>query len=232
MAQYRQASATPVGEYNGSATWRSGSGIEERERAADDIGIKVTDKWLYLYLRDGEEIVKLSRSRNTSAQIYLGKSLREVMQERVRNWIRNSTSCCYSGGDGRCMVHTLAWVKQEIEERLSAIITDDQWPSVLAARQIAAKEAQEYAEHKAREREIAQLSGDGEWRKSNGDWKVWTLLQPDVGSTVTVRTRFGSANDVIIDSSRKINSGWLHDTHPAPVGVHFTSMAVMEGVHA
>jgi hypothetical protein len=46
MAKWRQAKRIEVGEYNGSATWRTGSGIEERERAAEDIGIKVTEKWV------------------------------------------------------------------------------------------------------------------------------------------------------------------------------------------
>ena len=70
MARNRQCGRLKIGEYQGSAIWQCGSGIEERTRYAEGIGIKVAEKWVYLYLRDGEEIIRLSKKANTSAQLY------------------------------------------------------------------------------------------------------------------------------------------------------------------
>jgi hypothetical protein len=219
MAKRRQAKWIKEGEYNGSATWYTGRGIEERERAAEDIGIKVIKKWVYLYLCDGEEIIKLMRSTNTSAQIYPDMTLREVMQERALNRLGNSTTCCYGyyNLNSKCGVHTAEWLEVEIEDRLAEVISDEDWPSVLAKRKIEAQKAQECLEQKALERQLAQDSGEGEWRKSDGEWKVWTLRQPKVGSTAVVRTRSGDTKKVVIDSSYEAPTGWLSESHPAPV---------------
>jgi hypothetical protein len=243
MARWRQAKQIEIGEYNGSATWRTGSGIEERERAAEDIGIKVTDKWVYLYLRDGEEIVRLSRTSNQSAQIYPNMSLRDVMRERVTNSVENSSQCCWGkfgwerhcGGEDSlysertpCSRHTAEWLEDEITNRLDAIITDEEWPSVLEARKIEAWKAQEYLEQKAYERQLAQECGEGEWRRASGCWKVWTLREPKRGDTVIVRTKYGATTNVIVDSSYETGSGWLSETHPAPVSASPAPILVVQ----
>ncbi len=95
MARNRQCENLKLGEYQGAAIWQSGSGIEERTRYAEGIGIKVEEKWVSLYLRDGEEIVRLSRKTNDSAQIYLEMSLRDAVKERIVNGVENSSSCCW-----------------------------------------------------------------------------------------------------------------------------------------
>jgi hypothetical protein len=190
----------------------------------------VAEKWVYLYLRDGEEIVKLSRTRNESAQIYVDMSLRDVMLERVTNYILSSTSCCHveNGGMSTCEMHTPELIEQEVEARLSAVISDEEWPSVLEARKIEAREAQEYLEQKARERQLAQECGEGEWRRVSGCWKVWTLREPKRGDTTIVRTKYGETKKVIIDSSYETESGWLSETHPAPVGTAPAPVFVMQ----
>jgi hypothetical protein len=217
MAKWRQAGRLEEGEYNGSATWRSGQGIEVRERAAEGIGIKVSEKWVYLFLRDGEEIVKLMRTTNTSAQIYPGMSLRDVMRERTLNHIVNSTTFRQISNAelDNCEINTPEWMEEAIEKRLSSIISDEDWPSVLAARKIEAQRAQEYMELKAQDRRLAQEAGGGEWRQSKGSWKIWTLRQPKAGETVIVRSRSGETTDVIIDSSYQTATGWLSESHPA-----------------
>jgi hypothetical protein len=217
MAKWRQAGHVKEGEYHGSATWRTGHGIEERERAAEGIGIKVSEKWVYLYLRDGEEIVKLMRTTNTLAQIYPGMSLRDVMRERTLNYVINSTTCrqISNGELDNCEINTPEWMERAIEKRLSSIISDEDWPSVLAARKVEAQRAQEYLERKAQERQLAQVAGGGEWRQSQGCWKVWTLRQPKAGEAVIVLSRSGETTEVIIDSSYQTATGWLSESHPA-----------------
>jgi hypothetical protein len=116
-----------------------------------------------------------------------------------------------------CKHHTTEWLENEIEEMLASVISDEDWPSILAARKIEALRAQEYMERKAQERQLAQQAGEGEWRRANGTWKVWTLCQPKAGDTVIVRSRYGEAKNVIIDSSHETASGWLSETHLAPV---------------
>jgi hypothetical protein len=129
MAKDRQLNRIKPGEYQATCFWREGTGIEERMRYAEHAGIKVDEKWGYIYLRDGEETVKLSRTRNQSAQVYVGKSLRDAMRERIANRVTHSLSpgyeqyegeseqkwCC---GDG-CTIHTPEWLEQEIGIRLS-----------------------------------------------------------------------------------------------------------------
>src|ERR1035437_10789284 len=44
MARNRQCDRLKIGEYQGAAIWQCGSGIEERTRYAEGIGIKVDEK--------------------------------------------------------------------------------------------------------------------------------------------------------------------------------------------
>jgi len=135
MARNRQCRSLKIGEYQGAAIWQSGSGIEERTRYAEGIGIKVDEKWVYLYLCDGEEIVRLNRKANTSAQIYLEMNLRDSLRERIVKGVENSSSCCWGrfgqerhcGGEDSlysertlCTLHTADWLEGEIQARLSA----------------------------------------------------------------------------------------------------------------
>jgi len=205
MARNRQCENLKLGEYQGAAIWQSGSGIEERTRYAEGIGIKVEEKWVSLYLRDGEEIVRLSRKTNDSAQIYLEMSLRDAVKERIVNGVENSSSCCWGkigwerdcrGEDSLdsertpCPLHTAEWLESEIEAKLDSIITDEDWPSVLAQRKIDAVKAAERLAEMEKERAEAREAGYGEWRNSSGTWlvsieghSVGDTLLPFVGGT-------------------------------------------------
>ena len=208
MARNRQCGRLKNGEYQGSAIWQSGSGIEERTRYAEGIGIKVDENWVYLYLRDGEEIVRLSRKSNKTAQIYLDMTLREALKERIVNSVENNSSCCWGkfgrqrhcGGEDSlyaertpCTFHTEEWLEEEIQSKLESIITDEDWPSVLAQRKIDAVKAAERLAEMARERDAAREYGFGEWRKSGGTWLV-SIDSHSVGDIVAVRRRDGTVS--------------------------------------
>lgn len=195
-----------IGEYQGVAIWQCGFGIEERTRYAEGIGIKVAEKWVYLYLYDGEEVVRLSRKTNESAQIYLEMTLHDVLRERIVHSVENSFSCCWghfgrkrhcSGEDSLysdrtpCSTHTAAWLESEIQAMLDSIITDEDWPSVLTQRKIDALKAEERLAEMERERDAAREVGFGEWRNSSGTWLV-SIEGHSVGDIVEVRRRNGS----------------------------------------
>jgi len=220
MAKWNQAWCIKPGEYNGSATWRTGHGIEERERAAEDIGIKVDEKWVYLYLRDGEEIVRLSRKTNTSAQVYLNMTLRDALKERIVNGVENNSSCCWGnfgwerhcGGEDSlysertpCTLHTSEWLESETLAKLDSIITDEEWPSILAQRKIDAVKAAERLAEMEKEREEAREAGYGEWRNSGGTWLV-SIEGHSVGEIVAVRRRNGivSHHELTVQVSPKL----------------------------
>lgn len=202
MARNRQCRSLIVGGYQGAAIWQSGSGIEMRTRYADGIGIKVDEKWVYLYLRDGEEIVRLSRKTNKSAQIYPEMTLQEVMRERVINRVENSSSCCW-GEFGRerhngvertpCKLHTTEWLEDEIQSELDSIVSDEEWPSVLAERKIDAVKASQRLAELELEREAARDAGYGEWRKSGDTWLV-SIEDHCAGDIVAVRRRNGAVS--------------------------------------
>jgi hypothetical protein len=208
MARNRQCGWLKAGEYQGSAIWQCGTGIEERTRYAEGIGIKVDDKWVYLYLRDGEEIVRLSRKSNKSAQIYLDMTLRDALRERIVHSVENSSSCCWGqfgwerhcrGEDSLnsertpCNLHTAEWLESEIQATLDSITTDEEWPSVLAQRKIDAVKAEERLAEMERERDTAREAGYGEWRNSGGTWLV-SIEGRGVGDIVAVRRRNGSVS--------------------------------------
>jgi hypothetical protein len=197
-----------IGEHQGAAIWQSGSGIEERNRYAEGIGIKVDAKWVNLYLRDGEEIVRLNRKTNTSAQIYLGMTLRDALRERIVNGVENNSSCCWGkfgwerhcGGEDSlysertpCPLHTPEWLESEIQAKLDSIITDEGWPSVLAQRKIDAVKAAERLTEMEWERDAAREAGFGEWRNSGGTWLV-SIEGRSVGDIVAVRRRDGTVS--------------------------------------
>jgi hypothetical protein len=206
MAWNRQCENLKLGEYQGSAIWQCGSGIEERTRYAEGIGIKVVEKWVYLYLDDGEDVVRLSRKTNESAQIYLDMALRDALKERIVNGVENNSSCCWGqfgwqrhcGGEDSlysertpCTLHTAEWLEAEIHAKLDFIITDEEWPSVLAQRKIDAVKAKERLAEMERERDAAREVGFGEWRNSSGTWLV-SIESHAVGDIVAVRRRNGS----------------------------------------
>lgn len=222
MARDRQCSRLPIGEYQGSAFWQSGSGIEGRTRYAEGVGIKIEEKWVYLYLRDGEEVVRLRRQTNKSAQIYLDMTLHDAVKERVVNQVTHGSSCCiggfgrarppaslaslYSGEDSGvsedspyiepcvpCPIHTAAWLEREIQAKLDAVVTDEDWPSVLAQRKLAAVLEREREEALKKERAAAREAGVGEWRKVSGTWLV-TIDGHRVGDIVTVRRQNGTVS--------------------------------------
>ncbi len=208
MARNRQCKSLKTGEYQGATIWQCGSGIEERTRYAEGIGIKVDEKWVYLYLRDGEEIVRLSRKANTSAQVYLDMTLRDAFKERIVNGVENNSSCCWGqfgwerhcGGEDslysertRCTLHTAEWLESEIQTKLDSIITDEEWLSVLAQRKIDAVKAAERLAEMEKEREEAGEAGFGEWRNSGGTWLV-SIDGHSVGDIVAVRRRNGTVS--------------------------------------
>jgi hypothetical protein len=220
MARNRKCGNVKIGEYQGTAIWQSGSGIEERTRYAEGIGIKIAEKWVYLYLRDGEEIVRLSRKSNKSAQIYLDMTLRDALQERIVHSVENSSSCCWGqfgwerhcGGEDSldsertpCPRHTTEWLEEEIQGRLDSIITDEDWPSVLALRKIDAVKATERFAEMEKEREAARESGFGEWRNSGGTWLV-SIDGHSVGDIVAVRRRNStvSHHEITVQVSPKL----------------------------
>jgi len=208
MSRNRQCGSLRLGEYQGAGIWQCGSGIEERTRYAEGIGIKVDEKWVYLYVRDGEEVVRLSRKMNTSAQIYLEMTLCDALKERIVNCVENNSSCCWGqfgrerrcGGEDSlysertpCPLHTAAWLEEEIQAKLDSIIPDDEWPSVLAQRKIDAVKAAERLAVMVRERDSAREAGFGEWRNSSGTWLV-SIDGHSVGDIVAVRRRDGTAS--------------------------------------
>jgi len=182
--------------------------------------IKVEEKWVYLYLRDGEEIVRLSRKANTSAQIYLDMTLHAALKERIVNHVESSSSCCWGqfgrkrhcGGEDSlysertpCTLHTAEWIEDEIQAKLDSIITDEDWPSVLAQRKIDAVKAAEHLTEMDRERDAARESGFGEWRNSGGTWLV-SIDGHGVGEIVAVRRRDGtvSYHEITVQVSTKL----------------------------
>lgn len=206
MARNRQCGRLKIGEYQGSAIWQCGSGIEERTRYAEGIGIKVEEKWVFLYLRDGEEIVRLSKKANMSAQLYVDMTLRDALKERIVNYVESSSSCCWGqfgwerhcGGEDSlysertpCTLHTAEWLEEEIQAKLDSIITDVDWPSVLAQRRIDAVKAAELLAEMEKEREAARDAGHGEWRNSGGTWLV-SIEGHSAGDIVGVRRRNGT----------------------------------------
>lgn len=208
MARNRKCRSLKIGEYQGAAIWQSGSGIEERTRYAEGIGIKVAEKWVYLYLREGEEIVRLSRKTNESAQIYLEMTLDDALKERIVNGVENNSSCCWGrfgwerhcGGENSldsertpCPHHTVEWLEGEIQAKLDSIITDEDWPSVLAQRKIDAVKAAERIAEMEKEREEAREAGYGEWRNNEGTWLV-SIEGHSVGDIVAVRRRNGTVS--------------------------------------
>jgi hypothetical protein len=220
MAQNRQCGWLKTGEYQGSAIWQCGSGIEERTRYAEGIGIKVAETWVYLYLRDGEEIIRLRRKANTSAQVYLDLTLRDALMERIVNGVENNSSCCWGqfgwerhcGGEDSiysertpCTLHTAEWLEEEIQAKLDSIITDEDWPSVLAQRKIDAVKAAGQLAEMEKEREVARESGFGEWRNSGGTWLV-SIDGHSVGDIVAVRRRDGtvSYHEITVQVSTKL----------------------------
>ncbi len=220
MARNRKCGNLTIGEYQGSAIWQCGSGIEERTRCAEGIGIKVAEKWVYLYLRDGEEVVRFSRKSNKSAQIYLDMTLRDALRERIVHSVENSSSCCwgqfeqerpYTGENSlfaertQCKIHTTGWLESEIQAKLDLIITDEDWPSVLAQRRIDAVKAAECLVELEKEREAALESGFGEWRNNAGTWLV-SIEGHSVGDIVGVRRRDGtvSHHEITVQVSTKL----------------------------
>jgi hypothetical protein len=208
MARNRQCKHLQIGEYQGAAIWQCGSGIDERTRFAECIGIKVAEKWVYLYLRDGEEIVRLNKKANTSAQVYLDMTLHDALKERILNGVENNSSCCWGqfgrerhcGGEDSlysertpCALHTDEWLDCEIQAKLDSIITDDDWPSVLAQRKIDAVKASELLAEMERERDAARGAGFGEWRNSSGSWLV-SIEGHSLGDIVAVRRRNGTVS--------------------------------------
>jgi hypothetical protein len=218
MAKKRELKCIAPGEYQATCFWREGKGIEDRFRYAENAGIKVEEKWAYIYLRDGEEIIKLSRTRNESAQVYVDKSLREAIAERVINGTRHqirgesatehtnvrtyATSAAWNenetvtvtdywcNGDG-CTTHTPAWFAAEIDSRIAALISDADWPNVLSQRKIDEANAEAALKQSAVDRAKAKADGCGEWRKDNGEWLVAADNQR-VGDIIPVRRRDGS----------------------------------------
>jgi hypothetical protein len=208
MARNRKCGNLKTGEYQGAAIWQCGSGIEERTRYAEGIGIKVAETWVYLYLRDGEEIVRLSRKANSSAQIYLEMTLHDALKERIVNSVENNSSCCWGqfgwerhcGGEESlhsertpCTLHTAEWLEAEIQAKLDSIIADEEWPSVLVQRKIDAVKAAERLAEMEIERDAAREAGYGEWRNSGGTWLV-SIDGHGVGDIVAVRRRNGTVS--------------------------------------
>jgi hypothetical protein len=200
MAKMRQIKVIPPGEYQATIFWLEGSGLEQRERHAEYAGVKVDEKWVYIHLRDGEEIIRLLRRRNGSAQVYISMGLREAMREKIVNNVENSSRCCWgqfgmSRGNRRgegtlgasrtpCAYHTAKWLEAEIEDRIGELTSDDDWPAILCARK-------KNAEQQMLPREAARAEGVAEWRKRDGDWVVYAEGR-QVGDIVTVRRRSGS----------------------------------------
>jgi hypothetical protein len=163
---------------------------------------------VYLYLRDGEEIVRLSRKSNKTAQIYLDMTLREALKERIVNSVENNSSCCWGkfgrqrhcGGEDSlyaertpCTFHTEEWLELEIQSKLESIVTDEKWPSIFAQRKIDAVKAEERLTEMERQRDAAREAGFGEWRNSGGTWLV-SIDGNSVGDIVAVRRRDGTVS--------------------------------------
>lgn len=209
MARKRELNRIQPGEYQATVLWSSGTGIEERPRYAECTGVKIMDKWAYIYLHDGEEIVKLSRTRNHSAQVYVDMSLRDAVRERIVNGVEGGSPCCWgrfgwarnSGGEESlwsgdrtpCPLHTPEWLEERIDERVAEFISDEDWASVLAQRQIDAAKAQEALAQAAKERDEARVSGFAEWRKDGREWLV-SVDDRSVGEIIPVRRRNGTVS--------------------------------------
>jgi hypothetical protein len=194
MARERQCKYLPLGEYNGSAMWRSGSGIEERLRCAEGIGIEITELWVCVHLKDGEEIVRFNRKTNRSAQIYLNMSLRDALKEQIINGVTHSSNCCRGqfgfqrqGGGKRCPcgLHTPEWLEAQVDSRLENIVTDEEWPAVLAQHEVDAAVAQG--------REDAKAAGSGEWYRFDRHWCI-SIAGRNAGEIVPVRRRDGTVS--------------------------------------
>lgn len=47
----------------------------------------------------------------------------EEARQKVRNYLANSTSCCYEGGEygePKCAIHTAEWIEREAQEKFKA----------------------------------------------------------------------------------------------------------------
>lgn len=194
MARLRQLRHLPPGEHQATVFWQEGSGLSAHERCAEFAGIKVTPAWTYIYpSADSNEVIRLSTKRNTSAQVYIGMSLREAMLERVANWISNSTSCCWGKPSSRrdCPTHTAEWVDEEVDRRVTAQRqAEEQWPAELARRQ---------AEYTASlpERIAAIDAGLGEWRRTGNGWAI-AIAGHQSGDQVKVRRRDGTQSTHVL----------------------------------
>lgn len=210
MSRFRQLNSIAPGEYTATVTWFASVGGEEFHRIAESVGVKVESKWVYVYLFDGEEVVKLSRTRNESAQVYLDMTSAEMMREKIINRVENSSQCCWGkfgwvrscGGEEslweprtkRCKLHTAKWLKEEIAQDLHSYVTPEHWPEVAAQAEAdaAAKEAArpliEAAATAAREQ--AKAEGFAEWKKIGSGWCI-SVADHQVGDVVSVRTRSG-----------------------------------------
>lgn len=198
MARKRQLQNIQLGDHIASVLWLEKCGHIYRERAAGSVPVRVEEKWMYIYLRDGEEVVKLSRTRNLSAQVYVCMNLEAVMREKVINGVEGSSQCCWgkfgwvracNGEDAlwekrnkRCKVHTDKWLKEQIAEKLDAIMSDEEWATSVAVQQ-----------KKAAGRVEAIASGFAEWRRHGKEWCIYAEdYKP--GAVVQVRRRSGTVS--------------------------------------
>jgi len=205
MSKRRQLKSIPVGEYTATITWFAKAGDEEFHRIAESAGIKVADKWVYIYLNDGEDIIKFSRTRNERAQMYVDMTAAEMMREKVINRVEGSSGCCWGifgkarfergeeslwGERVPCDLHTAEWLENEIAQDLDSYVTPEQWPEVAAAAEVeAAKRTLIEAEEKAA-REAAKAEGFAEWKKTSSGWCI-SIADHVSGDVVSVRTRSG-----------------------------------------
>jgi len=191
MAKDRQVERLAIGEHTGTAFWRSGRGIEERERYAEGIRIEVEDKWVCLHLASGE-LVRLRRSgraANESAQIYLNMTLDQALREKAENY------CFSTAGLGPPPPEEK--IEMGKEWRRERLVSDEDWPAILAQRKIDAAKAQEELERRASEREKARMAGMAEWRSHGGQWLIRVDRRRE-GDVVTVRRKNGTSSRHIL----------------------------------
>jgi len=244
MARERQVARLELGEHTGTAFWRTGRGIEERERYAEGIRIAVTEKWVYLHLVSGE-VVRLRRSggaANESAQIYVGMTVEQALREKAANYCGQMLGVWEAippeeeveGGPWRRLA-TKGPAEEDIEKQMALrrerLIADADWPAVLAQRRIGAVKAQEELERRAREREAAKKTGMAEWRSCDGQWLIRVDGKQE-GDVVTVRRKDGTASRHVLGKEQGkglyLSAGELTEEAPAEEPAVKASEALVE----
>jgi len=193
MASNRTLAKIQPGEFIATVTWTERIGGQNIDRCREHAPLKIRDKDATLYLDDdAERTLTFHRKLNKSVKVYVGLAIEDMVRERVKNYVRNNTKCCWMRGDlGSCAVHTQSWfdaqVKREADRVREQMVPEPDRAAI-----------ESEASARRAEREAAKAAGEAEWCRLSGCGKAWLVRVADKtpGDAVTVRSRSGGTSKV------------------------------------